>query len=259
MRAWVAAAVAVLALAPFLSGCLGADANVVASAPKRGNGMTVSVAAEPGLAGGPPDEMSYSIVYEGEEIYPPRGLGGIELDGAGMGSKFIPYGDFVVGNGDYHVNVADGARETPVNIQKYVRYVFLNPYMDEDGERIVVDLTLESAPGGHPQDRVIAQGQLSFDVRYRGENGTRNQSAHSFVTETNPDRTFTRVSFDPEEMDHFKGEGYYSVGVTFDNQQARGNFNVGLDPLHFDRDPPRHWIYVEVEDEEDDGILPPPE
>lgn len=260
MRTRLAAALAVVVLAPAFSGCLGPNPSVVASAPKKGNGLTVTVSTETGPIRGASDEITYSITYNGEEVYPPPGLETIELDDAGLGSFFVPYEEFVVGNGDYQIHVADGEARTSVDVQKFVEYVFLNPYVEQpedEEDTFFIDLTLQGSQGGRPQDRVIAKGEAQIDVMYRGENGTKNESAHSFQVITNPDRTFTRTSFPLEEMDQYKGEGYYSVHVSFDNFQARGNFGVGLDPSLRDGDPPRHWVYVEDE-EEDDGLLPPP-
>lgn len=253
------AAVALVALvaASVLAGCLGAEASLVASAPREANGLTITVSAKSGLTG-TPDEVEYSIDFGGEKVYPPPGLETIELDDQGLASKFVEYRDFVVGNGDYHVTLGDGGT-TPVYIEKYVKYVFINPYLEgeeDEDRRFLVDLTLQSARGGDPQDRIIAKGEVTLQIQYRGENGTVNESAHTVTAITNPDRTFTRLSFPVEEMDHYKGEGYYSVHVSFDNLQARGNFDVGLDPIFGTRDPPRHWVYIE-EEQEDDGIIPP--
>lgn len=249
------AALAALVVASTLTGCLGGAADVVASAPRKGNGLTLTVSANGGPLGGPPGEVTYSISYGDEHAYPPPGLETMELDSNGLGSKFIPYKEFVIGNGDYRVSVGDGAGFTQVQVQKYVQYVFINPYLEDD--EVTIDLTLQSGEGGRPTDRIIAKGLATFDIDYRGENGSERQDAHSFTAITNPDRTFTRVSFPVEEMEHYKGEGYYSVDVTFDNYQADGNLNVPLDPTFGDRDPPRNWVYVEDEGDEDDGILPP--
>lgn len=260
MRTPTAAALAALVLAPALTGCLGTAANVVASAPKKGNGLTITVSAEGGPIGGAPEEVEYAVTYQGEKVYPPPGLESIELGDNGLGSKFVEYRKFVVGNGDYRVDVDVGDQaSTIVYVEKYVRYVFLNPYLRQvDGEDILtIDMTLQSSAGGDPNDRVIAKGEATLEIRYRGENGGKNQTAHSLTTITNPHQTFTRVSFPVKEMDHYKGEGWYSVGVSFDNLQAEGNFDVGLDPTFGTRDPPRNWVHVEGE-EEDDGPLPPP-
>lgn len=254
MRARVAALAALVA-ALALAGCLGGGADIVASAPLRGAGLTLTVSADGGPLGGPPDEIDHRITYGGEEVYPPAGLEAIELDGNGLGSKFIPYNDFVIGNGDYEVTVGDGAGYEPVPVKKFVHYVFINPYV-EDGD-FTIDMTLQAAEGGRPADRIIAKGQAAFDIDYRGPNGSEEEDAHYLQTITNPDRTFTRVSFPVEEMEHYKGEGYYSVDVTFNNYQADGNLNVGLDPNFGQRDPPRNWVYVEDEGDEDDGLLPP--
>lgn len=250
-------ALAALVVAPALTGCLGGGAKIVASAPLRANGLTLTISAEGGPIGGPPGEIPYEVTYGGEHVHPPPGLESIELDSNGLGSKFVPYQEFVVGNGDYKVSVGDGdgAESTRVQVQKYVQYVYINPYVEED--RFTIDTTLQSSKGGQPTDRIIAKGLATFDIDYRGNNGSKEQDAHSFTAVTNPDRTFTRVSFPVKEMEHYKGEGYYSVDVTFDNYQADGNLNVGLDPTFGTRDPPRNWVYVEDEGDEDDGVLPP--
>lgn len=256
MRRPVAGALAALALAPALSGCIGGSVDVVASAPKKGNGLTISVSSKTAPFGGR-DSLNYAILHDGERIHPPRGLGGtIDLDGSGLGSEFVPYADFVVANGDYTVTVGDDAGRTPVHVVKFVEYVYLKPYLRND--TFLVDLTLESASGGRPQDRVIAKGEAHLDIQYRGREGEKNQTAHDVTAVTNPDRTFTRISFPIEEMDHYKGEGYYSVHVTFDNFQAKGNFGVGLDPVLRDGEPPQHWVYIEGKKDDESGPLPPP-
>lgn len=261
MRTWLAPALAALVASTALAGCLGGAADVVASAPKKGNGLTVTVSTSGGALGGPPDETEYEITYHGEKVYPPPGLETLRLDDKGLASKFVGYRDVVVGNGDYKATVGDGDAAARVNVQKYVNYVFLNPFIEErDGEEdlFVIDTTLQAGEGGDPQNRIIAKGEMTLDINYRGENGSVNQSAHSFSTITNPDRTFTRVSFPVTDMEHYKGEGFYSVDVSFDNLQADGNLGVGLDPTLREGDPPRNWVYVEDSSDENDGPLPPP-
>lgn len=259
MRTPVVAALAALLLAPALTGCLDSTVHVVASAPRKGNGLTITVSAGSNPLTGAPDEVPYEVTYDGERVYPPPGLEAMELDDKGLGSKFVKYGEFVVGNGDYQISVGEEA-STSIVVEKYVQYVVLQPRVEDDqgeGGKFVVELALQSSAGGDPTDRVIAKGMVTLDIQYRGENGTKNQTAHTLRTLTNPDRTFTKVSFPAKEMDHYKGEGWYSVHPDFDNLQAKGNFNVGLDPSFGTRDPPRHWVYVE-DGTEDDGPLPPP-
>jgi hypothetical protein len=245
---------ALLLLALGLSGCLGGSADpgsmvVVASAPRLANGMTIAVGVPRGLFEDGEGVANYAISHGGEVLYPPGGVGGFISLSQGRGSAFVPYSNFVVGNGEYEVTVTYKERSAMVRaaVDKWVNFVYVFPYLRND--TVVVDVVLERV-SGQPNDRMFAAGQLSVQMRYRGENGTaepemrwtksfRHEGQETFIRFAIPLEDITRSS---------RNRGFYSVEATFHNEQANGNNNVPLDPALEDPDPPTNWIYLELED-----------
>ncbi len=239
------------------SGLLAGEPVVVAQAPSKGRGMSIAVATHAALGVSMDSTLSFEIRYQGEVVYPRYGVGGELRTREGLATAFVPYAEFVQGNGNYQVVVENGARSDvgQADVRKWVNFVYLKPYV-QDNETFTVDAVLEWGSGGNANQRVVAEGELQLEIRYRGENGTLNQSAHVLNTFTPGDRTFTRVAFPVEDMANFRGEGWYSVHATFDNAQAQGNLGVGNDPTMDLRDPPQHWVWVDAPQDDSDSLIP---
>ncbi len=237
------AAVLALGLAPALAGCLdlGDDLGLIASSPRQAGGLTVALSKSAVVGSGPSGKAELEILYEGKRVYPPLSFGDSFQVEDGRGIAFVPYSVFVVGNGFYDVRVRFNGEETTArtSIEKWVEYVYLHPYVR--GAKVIVDLQLSTARGGAPTDRVIAEGDLRLDIRYRGADGRGNEYIKSVRTTTSPDDTFTRVDI-PKST--FQKPGYYSIDAVFHNNQAKGNTWVVNDPTLQDRSPPWNWVYV---------------
>jgi hypothetical protein len=135
------AVLAVLLVLPTLSGCLTpSDLLVAASAPKAASGMTIFVVADKGILSRFASGNAEYVIYFGDKtVYPPAGKGGtVEVTGR-SGSVFVPYQNFVVGNGEYDVLVryAGSEARARVHIDKWVSYVYLHPF--DRGDLIVVE------------------------------------------------------------------------------------------------------------------------
>lgn len=253
MEAKALAATALLLALPLLAGCLGSGSAfvVVASAPVVSNGLTVLVANAGSVLGPVDGRASFVVRYAGEVVYPPGGVqGAIDLR-AGKGSAFVPYNYFVLGNGDYEVEVSFGGsteRHT-VAIEKWVNYVFLQAYCDQSkrcayapSKNLKIDAVLEHT-AGLTGDRVVAKGTLNVDLRYHGEAKDRNAYAYGFSTDVPGESTFVRVEVPLAKF--ATRTGWYSVETTFHNEQALGNTWVGNDPAMARTEPPANWVWID--------------
>lgn len=242
---------ATLVLTTLLSGCVSTSLNpfnddgvyAVVSAPAESGGMTIFVLVERTLQNND-GQANYLIRFGDEIVYPPGGLGGTIPVTDGRGMIFIPYDLFVVGNGKYEVEVEFGGDRAivPTEVEKWVNYVYLHPY--DRGNKIVIDAQLSRATGGAPSGRILAEGELLLQLRYRGQNGEQDRSIGQPIRAiTDPDQSFVRVEVPRSAFS--SGSGYYSVEPVFHNYQAKGNLWVGPDPAMAQRSPPWNWIYVQ--------------
>ncbi len=242
----VALAFAILMVAPALSGCLGfgQDALVVAaSAPKASSGMTLFVVTDGGMREKlTSTKAEYAIYYGDRLIYPPGGKGAEFPVNERKGTVFVPYSQFVVGNGEYDVLVRYEGTESRVRVtvQKWAEYVFLHPF--ERGSVVEVESALSSATGGNPGDRILAKGELLLALHYRGLDGSEDRTLGSFKMETRHDQTSARVIVSKSSFT--AGPGYYSFEPVFHNSEARNNIQVGADPTMANRNPPWNWIHI---------------
>lgn len=234
-----------LALALALPGCvIGREPLIVAvSAPKSESGMTIFLATESGVLDRMRDVAArYEIYYGDELVYPPAGKGGdFKLEGR-VGTAFVPYDHFVVGNGEYDVVIRYGSTSTRsrVHVEKWVDYVWLHPF--DRGEVVMVEAALSSATGGRPEDRILTRGELILTIKYRGLDGETDQTVGSIAAESRSDRTSTAVPVPRSRL--AQGPGYYSFEPLFHNLEARNNVQVGGDPTMANLRPPWNWIYV---------------
>lgn len=243
-RARIVIALTALALAlPALSGCLraGEDLLVVVSAPRESSGLTVFVKSADRLLAEPSAE--YEIRYGELTVYPPGGKGATFPVEDGHGTVFVPFNLFVVGNGDYELLVRYGKDEAKarVPVDKWVSYVYLHPF--DRGSKVVVDAQLSRTTGGLPNDRVITEGELVLDIRYRGKDGKLDRPTGApvkVVTETS--KSFVRIELPLSRFG--EGPGYYSIEPVFHNNHAKGNLWVPKDPTLGQRNPPWNWIYI---------------
>lgn len=230
---------ACIVLVAALAGCLqGSGVELALSSPAHSDGLTIFAAAP----GEEPEQGRYVISYQGRDVYPPGGLGGVFSMKDGKGSQFVPYSFFVQGNGRYDVRVEiDGTTATSHTIiEKWVEYVYLHPYYK--GSRALVDVQLSRERGGSPTDRVIARGDLIIEVHYRGPDGTLDSLVGTMRETTPSDATFTRLQVPPSLLS--RGPGYYAFEATFHNAQAQGNAGVENDPTLAQRSPPWNWLKV---------------
>lgn len=239
-------AVVLLSGAGVLAGCLQNDPLVAAvSAPKADSGMTLFLVTQAGMLSrfsDPTHRAEYQIYYGDQLVYPPGGKGaGFPVDGR-SGSTFIPYNLFVVGNGEYDVVVQfEGSQtRTRANVEKWVNYVFLHP-SDHD-ESILVDLALTSVSGGTPEDRILADGELTLAVHYRGVNGQEDRTIGSVIARTTHEKAASSIEVPRSRFD--QGAGYYSLEPRYANLEARNNVQVAGDPTMANRDPPWNWIFI---------------
>lgn len=245
-RALVTAALALLAAGAlaYALGWIGGPEplTVAASAPRAGGGLTAFVIVSDKLASLANDVAAYEIRYGGAVIYPPGGVGGSFSVENGRGTLFVPYHQFVVGNGPYEVVVRYGSHEgsAQTSVVKWVDYVYLKPY--DRGSSVWIDAQLSRSAGGSPSDRVTTDGELALDLVYRGVDGKAKKFLSRITTETEAHDSFTRLEVPRSKFS--EGSGYYSVEATFHNAQARNNLNVGNDPLMAQRSPPANWIWI---------------
>lgn len=257
------AALAVLVLLPgLLSGCLGGagqpDLVVVASAPRIANGMTIAVGVPRTLFEDGEGIATYVISHGGAVLYPPGGVGAFIQLAEGRGSAFVPYQNFVVGNGEYEVTVhyKDRSALVRASVEKWVQFVYVFPY--QRNETIVADVVLEGG-SGEPNYRIFAAGQLNLQVRYRGENMTEDEMRLTRVLRHEGLDAYIRVTIPFDDLEQRqRNRGYYSVEATFHNEQANGNNNVPLDPALAQADPPTNYVYLELQDR-CTGVLAPAE
>lgn len=245
LRARTATLLALLVLAPALSGCvLGREPLIVAaSAPKASSGMTIFVATDESFFDRFRDkDAQYAIYYGDRLIYPPAGKGATFSVADRSGSAFVPYNLFVVGNGEYDVHVKYGGADARarVRVEKWAEYVFLHPF--DRGDTIVVETALSSATGGRPDDRILAQGELVLTMKYRGPDGRADRTIGSVTTQTSHDQTSTAVAIPRSRLS--AGPGYYSFEPLFHSREARDNVQVGPDPTMANLNPPWNWIYL---------------
>jgi hypothetical protein len=243
-RALATLFVALLAF-PAMSGCLGVGREpliVAASAPKAASGMTLFLATDGVLDKWRDESAEYAIYYGERLIYPPGGKGASFEVKDRTGTAFVPYNQFVVGNGEYDVVVKYAKEETRVriNVQKWAEYVFLHPF--DRGSTIQVDVAISSATGGNPSDRILTEGDLIVEIHYRGLNGEEDRTIGSVRTTTRNDRTSTTVEVPRSRL--AAGPGWYSFEPVFHNGEARNNLQVGADPTMANRNPPWNWIFI---------------
>lgn len=245
-RKVLAFALILVASLPALTGCLGLGSEplvVAASAPKAASGMTIFVVSDGGVTDRVRDTRAEYAIYFGEQlIYPPGGRGASFEVADRTGSIFVPYSQFVVGNGDYDVVIKyqGGEHRVRVNVQKWADYVYLRPF--DKGTVVNVEVVLSSATGGHPADRILAQGELLLELRYRGRTGDEDRTLGLFEVKTEHDKASTLVSIPRSRFN--AGPGYYSFEPVFHNDEARNNVQVGADPTLRNRSPPWNWIYI---------------
>jgi len=233
-----------LALAAIAPGCVFPNDLIVGvSAPKQASGMTVFVIGDKGLFHSLSSDAAEYVVYYGDKIaYPPGGKGGtISMHGR-SGELFLPYDYFVLGNGEYDVVVrfAGIEQRSRVHVEKWVQYVYLHPF--DKGSNVEVQVALESSAGGHPEDRILASGELILNIKYRGLDGTQSQNVAQISVTTRNDQTATTVEIARSQLN--AGPGYYSFEPLFHNQEARDNLQVGPDPTMANYQPPFNWIYL---------------
>jgi hypothetical protein len=240
----------------------GSDAGmvVVASAPRLANGMTVAVAIQRSIFGGGDGVAMYQVSFNGQAIYPPGGVVGAPIEMVeGRGSAFIPYTNFVVDNGDYVVSVDFEGKhsEARATVEKWVNWVYVFPYLRND--TVVAEMVLERSEG-QPSDRIFASGQINLQLRYRGENGTSNETRLTRVIPHDGLTDFERTQIPLTSIEQGdRNRGYYSVEATFQNLQAMGNNNVPLDPTLGQPNPPTNWVYLDLPDRCTATVaLPPP-
>lgn len=243
-RALAVAFVALLA-APVVSGCLGFGRDpliIAASAPKAASGMSLFLATTGTLDDLRDAPAEYAIYYGERLIYPPGGRGATFDVKDRSGTAFIPYSQFVVGNGEYDILVRYAGSESRVrvNVQKWAEYVFLHPF--ESGGNVRVETALSSATGGNPSDRILAEGDLILEIHYRGLNGDEDRNIGSIRATTKHDRAATSVLVPKSRLT--AGPGWYSFEPTFHNGEARNNLQVKADPTMANRDPPWNWIFI---------------
>jgi hypothetical protein len=240
------AAFLLLVLAVPLSGCAAFEEPLIvaASAPRAASGMTLFVVTEKGLLEGFKDlKAEYRIYFGDRLIYPASGQGGIIPIQGRTGSAFVPYNNFVIGNGEYDVVVSQGGTEvrTRVHVEKWVEYVRVQPF--DKGDRILVQAALSSATGAKPEDRILSEGDLLVTLKYRGKDGREERTIGQVATTTRNDHVSTTV-----EVSRFRlsqGPGYYSFEPLFHNAEAVNNVQVRGDPTMANAYPPANWIYVQ--------------
>lgn len=244
-RRMLALALAVLVAGAAAAGFVRATESgviVAANAPRASSGMTLFVVQQPGLLDRLSDPRAeYAIYYGNDVVYPLGGKGAtIPFDGR-TGSVFVPYNLFVVGNGDYDVVIRTGDDEyrTRVGVQKWVNHVWLHPF--DTGNHVRVEVALGSATGGNPSDRILAEGELLVEMRYRGLDGKEDRSLTTFRAKTQHDQTST--SIDVPRSAFSAGPGYYSFEPLFHNGEAKNNLQVKADPTMANRNPPWNWMY----------------
>ena len=238
-------AILALALLAPLSGCtvLEEPLIVAASAPKASSGMTIFVVTEKGLLDRIKGEKAEYAIYFGDRlIYPANGQGGVIPFEGRTGTAFVPYNNFVVGNGEYDVVVRQGGAEVRarVHVEKWVEYVRVQPF--DKGDRILVQAALSSATGAKPDDRILSEGDLLVTLKYRGADGRDERTIGQVATTTRNDHVSTTV-----EVPRFRlsqGPGYYSFEPLFHNAEAKNNVQVPADPTMANAYPPANWIYV---------------
>ncbi|HEX2021096.1 MAG TPA: hypothetical protein VHH36_00160 [Candidatus Thermoplasmatota archaeon] len=241
-----AALLAAVALVPALSGCLqfsGGSFIVAASAPRAASGMTVFLAQQPGFFdGNAPSAAEYTILYGDKVVYPLGGRGATFNVVDRTGSAFVPYNLFVVGNGDYTVVVRHGDDEMRVRVpvHKWASYVFLHPF--DTGDEVRVEAALSSATGGSPESRVLASGELSLQIVYRGLDGEEARPLSHRRVATDHDETSTRIDVERGELS--AGPGCYSFEPLFHNAEAKNNLHVKADPTLANQDPPWNWLCI---------------
>lgn len=238
-------------VAPALAGCVSFPKDVrlvvVGSAPKQTNGLTISVFSQVPIIGGIANGLAtYSIHKDGQPVYPPSGGTAILNVEAGKGVVFIPYSSFVIDNGPFDIVVEfNGDRGTAqVDVQKWVNYVFVKPYVAK--ENFMVDAVLEKNIGD-PNSRILATGTLLIDINYR-KSGCKDtpERIHSLSVGTpsgGRDPTFTRISVPLSTLN--PKPGYYTVESTFHNTEAFGNNNVKNDPFVYEGSYPPNCVFIQ--------------
>lgn len=253
---------------PYAAGLLGpsgpANMVVVASAPRLSNGLTIAVGVPRTVFEDGEGNAFYVISRQGQALYPPGGvIGGVIAMAEGRGSAFVPYENFVVGNGEYEVEVSfkDKRALARTSVDKWVNYVYVFPYLRND--TVVADIVLEHT-SGMPNDRIFTSGQLNVRLNYRGEDGAAEPEPRFTTTlEVSGVESFTRLTIPLDDIQRTdRNRGYYSVEATFHNDQASGNNNVPLDPALEQANPPTNYVYLELPDRctalvpEIPGVLP---
>jgi len=211
----------------------------------------VLVANAGGTFGAAEGRADFVVRYNGEVVYPHGGVRGTIDVRDGKGSVFVPYSRFVVGNGNYEVEVTfEGTTQRHVaKIDKWVNAIFLQAYCDQSkqcaygpAKVATVDAVLTKS-AGDPNARVITKGTLNVDVRYRGELRQSNSYVYGFSHEVPGDRSFARIEI---PLSKFASQrGWYSIETTFHNEYALGNTWVGNDPRMAASNPPANWIWID--------------
>lgn len=233
-------------VAPATAGCLRAVTGSIvvgASAPQASAGMSLFVAEQSGvLDAGSKSDAEYVVSFGDKVVYPPGGRGAVVKLSDGQGTAFVPYDVFVVGNGEYDVTVRHEGQEarTRVAIHKWASYVYVRAF-DRGSGPVEVVAALQSATGGRPEDRILAEGELLVSIHFRGLRGDEDRPLGMVRAQTNHDATSTTVPVDRGRLS--AGPGYYSFEPLFHNAEAKNNVQVKADPTLANRFPPWNWIH----------------
>jgi hypothetical protein len=205
--------------------------------------MTIFAVVDKGLLSRFGTSTGDYVIYFGDKIvYPPGGRGGAIDLSQRTGTTFVPYANFVSGNGEYDVQVRYAGTEARarVTVEKWVRYVYLHPY-EKDGE-IIVESALQSASGGSVDDRILARGDLILSLKFHGKDGSLDENVDQFHTTTENDAVGNRLEIAKGRFD--RGPGFYSFEPLFHNLEARDNVQVKGDPAMANSVPPLNWILI---------------
>lgn len=259
--------VALLLLPSLVSGVVGGgeDLRIASNAPKKAEAMSLLVAIDPGLLGTCSGQAELEIEYHGIPVLPGH-LSKIPVDGCKVTTE-IPYSAFVRANGQYLLRVTydDMVVEERVFIEKYVNWVYVRAFDEEDNRRTRIDVAFDTQKAQPLASSIFATGTLELTVRWEDcqddglptlplnltpEDCQANDQLAFYGEIPVDNRASTHIfipwdSLETKSEDGETREGWYNVTATFHNDAAKANYNVPQDPSVYKEDPPGNWFEVD--------------
>ena len=237
---------------------------VSATAPPSGRDLQVLVAVDPGLGGACDGTASVELELAGVIVYPAV-FTEVPIREC-QGTVGVPYAKFASENAQYLVRARFGdlTAETHVFVEKVVNWVYVRSFSEPEEGRARVDIALDSILNQPLSSSIFATGTLVLDVRWETCSPqdlagiplpvqTERCEAdgdlvfHAELPVEDRASVVVFIPYDNLDSPKFDGRptpGHYNVTATFHNDEAKGNYNVPMDPSVYQEEPPGNWFEV---------------